>query len=59
MPSLLVLFLSGAAAYNGAAFSRIAGSRVTRSSPVEMAKKSVGDLTEADLKGKKVSCAAT
>ena len=54
MPSLLVLFLSGAAAYNGAAFSRIAGSRVTRSSPVEMAKKSVGDLTEADLKGKKV-----
>merc|ERR1719313_1873708 len=54
MPSLLVLFLSGAAAYNGAAFSRMASSRVARSCNIEMAKKSVGDLSEADLKGKKV-----
>ena len=34
--------------------SKIASSRVARVSDIEMAKKSVGDLTEADLKGKKV-----
>jgi len=34
--------------------SKIASSRVARVSDIEMAKKSVGDLSEADLKGKKV-----
>merc|ERR1719217_489241 len=34
--------------------SKMASSKISRSSTVEMAKKSVGDLTEADLKGKKV-----
>lgn len=34
--------------------SKMSQSRVARSGCVEMAKKSVGDLTEADLKGKKV-----
>merc|ERR1719377_126996 len=34
--------------------SKMSSSRVARSSDIEMAKKSVGDLTEADLKGKKV-----
>merc|ERR1719316_1394431 len=32
----------------------VASSKLARSSSIEMAKKSVGDLTEADLKGKKV-----
>merc|ERR1719263_110802 len=34
--------------------SKIASSRVARVSDIEMAKKSVGDLSEADLKGKVV-----
>jgi len=34
--------------------SKVAQSRVARVSDIEMAKKSVGDLSEADLKGKKV-----
>merc|ERR1719310_2544064 len=34
--------------------SKIAASKVARASDIEMAKKSVGDLTEDDLKGKKV-----
>ena len=34
--------------------SKIASSRVARVSDIEMAKKSVGDLSEADLKGKTV-----
>merc|ERR1719377_203429 len=34
--------------------SKMSSSCVARSSDIEMAKKSVGDLTEADLKGKKV-----
>merc|ERR1712023_350659 len=34
--------------------SKMGSSLVARASDVEMAKKSVGDLTEADLKGKKV-----
>jgi len=36
------------------ASSRMAQSKISRSAVVEMAKKSVGDLSEADLKGKKV-----
>jgi len=36
------------------ASSKMAQSKLARSSVVEMAKKSVGDLSEADLKGKKV-----
>merc|ERR1719489_463722 len=34
--------------------SRMASSKIARSAVVEMAKKSVGDLSESDLKGKKV-----
>merc|ERR1719326_1205053 len=34
--------------------SKMGSSRVARASDIEMAKKSVGDLTEADLKGKRV-----
>merc|ERR1719486_267744 len=34
--------------------SKFASSKVARSSDIEMAKKSVGDLSKADLKGKKV-----
>merc|ERR1719453_1138667 len=40
--------------YNMAAPSKIAASRVARAGPVEMAKKSVGDLTKSDLEGKVV-----
>jgi len=40
--------------YNMAMPSKIAASRVARAGPVEMAKKSVGDLTKADLEGKVV-----
>jgi len=46
--------VAGAVAYSPAAPSKVSSSKVARSSVVEMAKKSVGDLTEADLKGKKV-----
>jgi len=47
--------LSGANAFSGpASMSRIDSSRVARSTNVEMAKKSVGDLSEDDLKGKRV-----
>jgi len=43
------------ASYTGAlSSSRLSASKISRSATVEMAKKSVGDLTEADLKGKKV-----
>merc|ERR1712127_681155 len=42
------------ASFNGAMPSRMSQSKVARSSVVEMAKKSVGDMTEADLKGKRV-----
>ena len=41
-------------AFQGAAPSMLQQSRVARVSDIEMAKKSVGDLSEADLKGKKV-----
>jgi len=44
-------FIGQTAAFGGAMPSKIGASRV---STIEMAKKSVGDLTEADLKGKKV-----
>merc|ERR1719451_177303 len=40
--------------FSPAASSKMASSRVARVSDIEMAKKSVGDMTEADLKGKKV-----
>merc|ERR1719453_2202443 len=40
--------------YSTAMPSKIAASRVSRAGPVEMAKKSVGDLTKADLEGKVV-----
>jgi len=47
----LAFVASAAGAYSGAMPSKISQSRV---GAIEMAKKSVGDLTEADLKGKKV-----
>merc|ERR1719395_35479 len=47
-------FVAQAAAFSPALPSRMSQSKVARSSVVEMAKKSVGDMTEADLKGKKV-----
>merc|ERR1719395_83948 len=47
-------FVAQAAAFSPALPSKLASSRIARSGCVEMAKKSVGDLTEADLKGKKV-----
>merc|ERR1719238_917026 len=45
--------VAGAVAYTPAG-SMMASSKVARAGPVEMAKKSVGDLTKADLEGKKV-----
>merc|ERR1712087_998452 len=50
---LAVAYVVSAEAY---AFSgsRISSSRISRSGTVEMAKKSVGDLSEDDLKGKRV-----
>merc|ERR1719258_711982 len=52
----MLALASGSLAFNAptTAFSKISASRVSRAGPVEMAKKSVGDLSEADLKGKKV-----
>merc|ERR1719284_722132 len=46
--------VASAVAYTPAAPSQMASSKVARSSVVEMAKKSVGDLTKADLEGKVV-----
>jgi phosphoglycerate kinase len=46
--------VAGAVAYSPAAPSKVSSSKIARSTGIEMAKKSVGDLTEADLKGKKV-----
>merc|ERR1711966_51125 len=46
--------MGASASFNGAMPSRMSQSKVARSSVVEMAKKSVGDMTEADLKGKRV-----
>merc|ERR1719463_281102 len=54
MLSAAVSFSASSASYAGAMPSRMAQSKLARSSVVEMAKKSVGDLSEADLKGKKV-----
>merc|ERR1719486_1424982 len=51
---MLALAAGSLAAFNAPTFSRIGASRVARSASIEMAKKSVGDLSEADLKGKKV-----
>ena len=52
----MLALASGSLAFNAptTAFSRISSSRVARASSIEMAKKSVGDLSEADLKGKVV-----
>jgi len=46
--------VAGAVAYSPAAPSKVSSSKIARSTGIEMAKKSVGDLTEADLKGKRV-----
>ena len=54
MLSAAVSFSASSASYTGAMPSRMTQSRVSRSGAVEMAKKSVGDLKEADLKGKRV-----
>jgi len=54
MLALASATLGLAPAYSPAVSSRMAQSKIGRSSVVEMAKKSVGDLAEADLKGKKV-----
>merc|ERR1719460_3600443 len=51
---MLALAAGSLAAFNAPTFSRLSSSRVARASPIEMAKKSVGDLTEADLKGEVV-----
>merc|ERR1712070_1082515 len=48
------LLFTTVAAFNGAVPSMLQHSRVARVSDIEMVKKSVGDLTEDDLKGKKV-----
>jgi len=47
-------FIGQTVAFGGAMPSKLTSSRVARVSDIEMKKKSVGDLTEADLKGKKV-----
>jgi len=47
--------ITGATAFSPVGHtSRMGASKVARSTSVEMAKKSVGDLSEADLKGKRV-----
>merc|ERR1719389_443309 len=46
--------VAGAAAYTPMPVSRVGSSKVARSTVVEMKKKSVGDLTKADLEGKRV-----
>jgi len=50
----LGLAAQSVAGFSPAPMSKMSSSRVARASDIEMAKKSVGDLTEADLKGKKV-----
>eukprot|EP00310_Coccolithus_braarudii_P012098 CAMPEP_0183345106 /NCGR_PEP_ID=MMETSP0164_2-20130417/10598_1 /TAXON_ID=221442 /ORGANISM="Coccolithus pelagicus ssp braarudi, Strain PLY182g" /LENGTH=437 /DNA_ID=CAMNT_0025516205 /DNA_START=50 /DNA_END=1363 /DNA_ORIENTATION=- len=52
--ALLLAAALGVSAYAPLSGSRITASRVSRSASIEMAKKSVGDLSEDDLKGKKV-----
>merc|ERR1719460_3487275 len=51
---MLALAAGSLAAFNAPTFSKLAASKVARASDIEMAKKSVGDLSEADLKGKVV-----
>merc|ERR1719460_1786229 len=51
---MLALAAGSLAAFNAPTFSKLAASKVARASDIEMAKKSVGDLSEADLKGKTV-----
>jgi len=46
--------VAGASCFTPMSASRVGSSQVSRSSVVEMKKKSVGDLTKADLEGKKV-----
>ena len=50
----LAFVAQSAMAFSPAMPSKLSRSAVARSSDIEMAKKSVGDLAEADLKGKKV-----
>ena len=50
----LGLTAQSVAGFSPAPMSKISASRIARISDVTMAKKSVGDLSEADLKGKKV-----
>jgi phosphoglycerate kinase len=54
MLSAAVSFSAASASFNGAMPSRMSQSKVARSGAVEMAKKSVGDMKDADLKGKRV-----
>merc|ERR1712203_1079407 len=53
-PALLLAAALGVSAYAPISGSRLSSSRVARSAGVEMAKKSVGDLSGDDLKGKTV-----
>merc|ERR1719389_1440237 len=50
----LAFAASAVSGFSPAMSTKLAASKVARVSDIEMAKKSVGDLTEADLKGKKV-----
>ena len=59
MLSAAVSFSAASASFNGAMPSRMSQSKVARSGAVEMAKKSVGDMKEADLKGKRVRVTPT
>jgi len=54
MLSAAVSFSAASSSFNGAMPSRMSQSKVARLGAVEMAKKSVGDMKEADLKGKRV-----
>merc|ERR1719235_691188 len=52
--TVALAYVAHASAFSPVMPSKIAASRVSRAGPVEMAKKSVGDLTKADLEGKVV-----
>merc|ERR1719235_2527152 len=52
--TVALAYVAHASAFSPVTPSKMASSKVARVSTVEMAKKSVGDLTEDDLKGKKV-----
>eukprot|EP00964_Phaeocystis_antarctica_P088958 scaffold56659_cov44-Phaeocystis_antarctica.AAC.2 len=59
MLSAAVSFSAASSSFNGAMPSRMSQSKVARLGAVEMAKKSVGDMKEADLKGKRARTPAT